>query len=42
MAGVVEVAPSLAVGQVIEDLTLLSEFSLEGEWENRILYLPLR
>lgn len=42
MAGVVEVAPSLAVGQVIEDLALLAEFSMDGEWENRILYLPLR
>lgn len=42
MAGVVEVAPSLTVGQVIEDLALLADFSLDGEWENRILYLPLR
>ena len=42
MAGVVEVAPSLSVGQVIEDIALLAEFSLDGEWENRILYLPLR
>ena len=42
MAGVVEVAPSLPVGQVIQDLALLAEFSLDGEWENRILYLPLR
>ena len=42
MAGVVEVAPSLPVGQVIQDLTLIAEFSLDGEWENRVLYLPLR
>src|SRR4051812_4915800 len=35
MPGVVEVADHLPIGSVIEDLPLLAECSLEGEWENR-------
>ncbi len=42
MPGVIEVSPALPVGQVIEDILLLAELSLEGEWEGRIIYLPLR
>ena len=42
MLGVVEVSPELSVGQAIEDILLLAECSLEGEWEGQILYLPLR
>jgi len=30
------------LGPVIDDLLLLAECSREGEWEGRILYLPLR
>ncbi len=42
MPGVFVAARSLAVGQVIEDLILLAECSVQGEWERRILYLPLQ
>jgi hypothetical protein len=42
MAGVFEVGRGLAIGSVIEDLLLLAERSLEGEWEGQIRYLPLR
>ena len=42
MPGVIKVSPALPVGQVIEDILLLAELSLEGEWEGRIIYLPLR
>lgn len=42
MPGVFEVGRSLPVGSVIEDLLLLAGCSKEGEWEGKILYLPLR
>lgn len=41
MAGVFEVSTSLAVGDAIEDLLLIVECSLEGEWEGQVRYLPL-
>jgi hypothetical protein len=31
----------LPVGQAIEDILLLAEASLEGEWEGQVRYLPL-
>jgi hypothetical protein len=42
MAGVFEVSRTAPIGQVIEDILLLVEGSLEGEWEGQIIYLPLR
>jgi len=42
MPGVFEVNPSAPMGQVIEDILLLSEVSFEGEWEGRIGYIPLK
>ena len=42
MAGVIAVPPHLPLGQVIDDLMLLAEYSLDGEWQDQILYLPLR
>jgi hypothetical protein len=41
MPGVVEVNPAFSVGRVIDDLLILAECSREGEWEGRILFLPL-
>jgi hypothetical protein len=41
MPGVFEVSRSISVGQAIEDLLLLAECSLEGEWEGQVRYLPL-
>ena len=41
MPGVFEVPRSLPVGVAIEDLLLVADLSLEGEWENRVGYLPL-
>lgn len=41
MPGVFEVDSSAAIGQVIDDLLLLAECSLEGEWEGQVRYLPL-
>ncbi|MBA7674866.1 hypothetical protein ES703_83091 [subsurface metagenome] len=40
--GVFEVSRSLYLGAVIEDILLLAECSLEGDWESQVRYLPLR
>ena len=42
MPGVFEVSRNLRIGVVIEDILLLTECSLEGEWEGQVRYLPLR
>jgi hypothetical protein len=41
MPGVFEVSRLVAVSQAIEDILLLAECSLEGEWEGQVRYLPL-
>jgi hypothetical protein len=41
MPGVFEVGTTLSIGRVIDDLLLIVECSLEGEWEGQIRYLPL-
>ena len=42
MPGVFEVSRDIPMGVVIEDLILLTECSLENEWEGQVRYLPLR
>jgi hypothetical protein len=42
MPGVFEVSRSVPIGVAIEDILLIAECSLQGEWEGQILYLPLR
>jgi predicted nuclease of predicted toxin-antitoxin system len=41
MPGVIEVADDLPIGQVIEDILLLAEYSEQHEWEAQVIYLPL-
>jgi len=41
MPGVFVIPGFLSVGQVIDQLLLLVECSLEGEWEGQVCYLPL-
>lgn len=41
MPGVFKVSRSVPIAQVVEDLLLLVEGSEEGEWEGKVLYLPL-
>ncbi len=41
MPGVIEVADDLPIGQVIEDILLLAEYSEKYEWEGQVVYLPL-
>jgi hypothetical protein len=41
MPGVFEVGTGLSVARAIDDLLLIVECSLEGEWEGQVRYLPL-
>ena len=42
MPGIFEVSRDLPIGRAIEEILLLAECSLEGEWEGQVRYLPLR
>ena len=42
MPGVFEVREQAPIGQAIEEILILAECSLQGEWEGRIVFLPLR
>jgi hypothetical protein len=42
MSGVFEVNRDTPIGEVIENILLLAECSLTGEWEGQIIYLPLK
>ena len=41
MPGVFQVSRVVPVGRAIEDILLLAECSLEGDWEGQVHYLPL-
>ena len=42
MPGVVQVSRDIGLTLVIEDILLISECSIPGEWEAQVRYLPLR
>lgn len=42
MPGVIEVDDDLPIGQAINDILLVTECSERGEWEGRIIYIPLQ
>jgi len=42
MPGVFEVGEHVSIREAIEDLLLIAECSVEGEWEGQIRFLPLR
>jgi hypothetical protein len=42
MPGVFEVGPAVPIGVAIEEILVLAECSLPGEWEGQVRYLPLR
>ncbi len=42
MPGVFEVSRKLSTGSAVDDIILLAECSLEGEWEGQVRYLPLQ
>jgi hypothetical protein len=42
MPGIFEVSQDMAIGQAIEEIVLIAEASLEGEYEEQVRYLPLK
>ena len=42
MPGVFEIAQDLFIGVAIEEILILVECSVEGEWEGQVCFLPLR
>ena len=40
--GLFEVSRRVSVGLAIEEILLIAECSLEGEWEGQVRFLPLR
>jgi hypothetical protein len=42
MPGIFEISRKVLIGLAIEEILLLAECSLEGEWEGQVRYLPLR
>jgi hypothetical protein len=42
MPGLFEVSQQIPIASAIEDILLLVECSLEGEWEGQVRFLPLR
>ena len=42
MPGVFEVSLHVPVRVAIEDIVLLAQCSVEGEWEGQVNYLPLK
>lgn len=42
MPGLFEVNWNAPVGSVIEDILLLDDCSVEDEWANQAIYLPLK
>jgi hypothetical protein len=42
MPGLFEVSRHVPVDRAIEDLLLITECSLPGEWDGKVLYLRLR
>jgi len=41
MPGIFEVSRKVPTASAIEDIILLAEYSLEGEWQSQVRYLPL-
>ena len=42
MPGIFEVNRDIPINTIIDDILLLAEYSLDGEWEGQVRYLPLR
>ncbi|MCI0421019.1 MAG: DUF5615 family PIN-like protein [Acidobacteria bacterium] len=42
MPGIFEVGQRTPIGQAVEEILLLTECGLEGEYEGRVIYLPLK
>jgi hypothetical protein len=42
MPGLFEVNRKLSIGEAIEEILIVAECSLPDEWENQVVYLPLK
>jgi hypothetical protein len=42
MPGVFEVSQELSIGVALEEILILAECSLDGEWEGQVRFLPLK
>lgn len=42
MPGVFAVPQDLAIGEAIEEISILVECSAENEWENQVVFIPLK
>ena len=42
MPGVIAVPQDLPIGEAIEEISTLIECSLESEWENQVVFVPLK
>lgn len=42
MPGLFEAPATIALRTAIDDIVLIAECSLEGEWEGQVMFLPLR
>ena len=42
MPGLFEVSRKVAIGLAIEEIILIAECSIEGEWEGQVRFLPLK
>ncbi len=42
MQGVIAVPQDLPIGEAIEEISMLIECSLENEWENQVVFVPLK
>lgn len=42
MPGVIEVSQDVPIGEAIEELVLIAECILENEWQNQVIFLPIK
>jgi hypothetical protein len=42
MSGIFEISHEVPLARAIQDILLVAECSLDGEWNGQVRYLPLR
>lgn len=42
VCGIIEIDRAIPIASAVDDILLLAECSSENEWDNQIIYLPLR
>lgn len=41
ISGIIAVPQELPIGEAIEEISMLIEYSFEDKWENQIVFIPL-